>query len=60
MAIWYNIWPFGVVCGHLLYFSNFECLDKEKSGNLVGVYKENWCLASFKKTAPLALRWTNL
>jgi hypothetical protein len=21
MAIWYNLWPFGIVCGHLLYFS---------------------------------------
>jgi hypothetical protein len=20
MAIWYNLWPFGMVCGHLLYF----------------------------------------
>jgi hypothetical protein len=23
MAIWYNLWPFGMVCGHLLYFSQF-------------------------------------
>jgi hypothetical protein len=22
-AIWYNLWPFGVVCGHLVYFSQF-------------------------------------
>jgi hypothetical protein len=21
MAIWNNLWPFGIVCGHLLYFS---------------------------------------
>jgi hypothetical protein len=20
MAIWYNLWPFGIVCGHLLNF----------------------------------------
>jgi hypothetical protein len=33
MAIWYNLWPFGIDCGHLLYFSNLECLDQEKSGN---------------------------
>jgi hypothetical protein len=34
MAIWYNLWPFGIVCGHLLYvFPNLECLDQEKSGN---------------------------
>jgi hypothetical protein len=34
MAIWYNLWLFGIVCGHLLYiFPNLECLDQEKSGN---------------------------
>jgi hypothetical protein len=21
MAIWYNLWPFGIFCGHLLYIS---------------------------------------
>jgi hypothetical protein len=21
MAIWYILWPFGIVCGHLVYFS---------------------------------------
>jgi hypothetical protein len=20
MAVWYNLWPSGIVCGHLLYF----------------------------------------
>jgi hypothetical protein len=23
MVIWYNLWPFGIVCGHLLYFFPF-------------------------------------
>jgi hypothetical protein len=23
MAIWYNVWPFAVVCGPLVYFSRF-------------------------------------
>jgi hypothetical protein len=23
MAIWYNLWPFGLVCGHLVYFFPF-------------------------------------
>jgi hypothetical protein len=23
MAIWYKLWPFGVVCGHLVYFLYF-------------------------------------
>jgi hypothetical protein len=22
-AIWYYLWPFGIVCGHLVYFSRF-------------------------------------
>jgi hypothetical protein len=22
-TIWYNLWPFGIVCGHLVYFSLF-------------------------------------
>jgi hypothetical protein len=33
MTIWYNLWPFGIVCGHLLYFPALVCLDQEKSGN---------------------------
>jgi hypothetical protein len=33
MAIWYNLKPFGKVCGHLVYISNFGTLDQEKSGN---------------------------
>jgi hypothetical protein len=23
-AIWYNVWPFCIVCGHLLYFPHFD------------------------------------
>jgi hypothetical protein len=23
MAIWYNLWPFGIVCRHLVHFSQF-------------------------------------
>jgi hypothetical protein len=32
-SIWNILWPFGVVCGHLLSFFSFGCLDQEKSGN---------------------------
>jgi hypothetical protein len=32
-AIWYNLWPLGIVGGHLVYFPNLVCLYKEKSGN---------------------------
>jgi hypothetical protein len=27
------IWPFGIVCGHLVYISVLVGLDQEKSGN---------------------------
>jgi hypothetical protein len=30
MAIWYNLWPFGTVCGHLLYFSCFGMFGPRK------------------------------
>jgi hypothetical protein len=30
MAIWYNLWPFGIVCGHLLYFSQFGIFGPRK------------------------------
>jgi hypothetical protein len=36
-AIWYNLWPFGIVCGNLVYFFRFG-LDEEKSGNPVLFY----------------------
>jgi hypothetical protein len=30
MAIRYNLWPFGIVCGHLLYFSRFGMFGPRK------------------------------
>jgi hypothetical protein len=30
MTIWYNLWPFGIVCGHLLYFSQFGMFGPKK------------------------------
>jgi hypothetical protein len=30
MAIWYNVWPFGVVCGPLVYFSVLVGLGPRK------------------------------
>jgi hypothetical protein len=33
-AKWYILWPFGAVCGHLVYiFPRFGMLYREKSGN---------------------------
>jgi hypothetical protein len=29
----YNLWPFGIDCGHLNNFQVLVCLDQEKSGN---------------------------
>jgi hypothetical protein len=34
-AICYNLWPFGIACGHWYIFHNLVCLDQEKSGNTV-------------------------
>jgi hypothetical protein len=30
MTIWNILWPFGIVCGHLLYFSQFEMFGPRK------------------------------
>jgi hypothetical protein len=30
LTIWYNLWPFGIVCGHLLYFSQFGMFGPRK------------------------------
>jgi hypothetical protein len=30
MAIWYNLWQFGIVCGHLVYFSHFGMFGQRK------------------------------
>jgi hypothetical protein len=30
---WYMLWPFGTFCGHLVIFSHFGMLYREKFGN---------------------------
>jgi hypothetical protein len=30
MAIWHNLWPLGIVCGHLWYFSQFGMFGSRK------------------------------
>jgi hypothetical protein len=30
MAIWYHLWPFGIVCGYLVYFSHFGMFGPRK------------------------------
>jgi hypothetical protein len=32
-AKWHILWPIGTFCGHLVYFSRFGMLTREKSGN---------------------------
>jgi hypothetical protein len=32
-AIWYSLWNFDALCGHLVYFPRFGILYHEKSGN---------------------------
>jgi hypothetical protein len=29
-AIWYNLWPFGLVCDHLVYFPQFGMFGPRK------------------------------
>jgi hypothetical protein len=29
-SIWYNVWPFEIVCGHLEYFSHFGMFGPRK------------------------------
>jgi hypothetical protein len=29
-AIWFNLWPFGIVCGHLVYFLRFGMFGPRK------------------------------
>jgi hypothetical protein len=33
MAIWHNIWPFGIFVVNLVYFPRFGKYSQEKSGN---------------------------
>jgi hypothetical protein len=43
MAIWYNVWQFGVVSGPSgPIFPVLVCLDPEKSGNPGADGKESW------------------
>jgi hypothetical protein len=40
MAIWYNLWPFGMVCGHLFYFSPFWNVGTKKNlATLLGIIR---------------------
>jgi hypothetical protein len=32
-AIWYKLWPFGIICGSWVYFSRFGMFGPRKSGN---------------------------
>jgi hypothetical protein len=47
-AIWYNLWPFGIVDGHLL-FSIWVCLFQEKYGNPANKY----CCKISKSVGPV-------
>jgi hypothetical protein len=29
-ALWNNLWPFGILCGHLVYFSSFGMFEPRK------------------------------
>jgi hypothetical protein len=42
-AIWYNLWPFGIVCGQLVYFPLFLVFsDQENSGDAAKHKQVDW------------------
>jgi hypothetical protein len=54
MTIWNILWPFGViqdhlVCGHLLFFPNLECLDQK---NLATLHPTTTCSVLRQRTDP--------
>jgi hypothetical protein len=44
MAIWYNLWPFGIVCGYTSPV--LVCLDKENLATLVERHHLEWLMRS--------------
>jgi hypothetical protein len=46
MAIWYNLWPFGIVCGHLAYFSKFGMFRPRKIWQPWCQHRQNSALRS--------------
>jgi hypothetical protein len=56
-SIWYNLWPFGIVCGDLVNFSHFGIFGRRKIWqpclrSYIPRYNKKWCLASYR-----LLRW---
>jgi hypothetical protein len=35
MAIWYKLWPFGIACGHLVFFLRFGMFGPRKKATLL-------------------------
>jgi hypothetical protein len=49
VAICYNLWPYGIDCGHLIFFTVLVCFDQEKSGNPCHVHTfTHLCTATSK------------
>jgi hypothetical protein len=46
MAIWYNLWPFGIVCGHLLFFSQFGMFGPREIWQPCKGYLKKYCYRS--------------
>jgi hypothetical protein len=40
VAICFILWPFGICCGHLLYYPHFGKLYQAKSGNPAATERE--------------------
>jgi hypothetical protein len=53
MAIWYNLWQFGIVCGHLVYYSHFGTIGSRKIWQpctkvIIGAYTNQCDQTKFK------------
>jgi hypothetical protein len=65
MAIWYNLWPFEIVCGHLYYFSQFGMFGPRKiwqpwlttSPEVGGVFEKNSKLRTGRNNLILSLKF---
>jgi hypothetical protein len=40
-ANWYNLWPFGTVCGHLIHFLRFGMFGPRKFWQACEAYEKN-------------------
>jgi hypothetical protein len=58
MAVWYNLRQFGIVYGHLLYFSQFG-MDVWTKKNLATLVRASVQFGAFRKTCKTLLKFNS-